>query len=374
MDMFLGFVGIIGFVVGVVMLITACIKKTNKRIASIVIASGLVLFLIGAFMPLSGDAATYKDAVALYESSDWNEALEKFITIEEYKDANDYINNCRYEIGTAAFNNKDYAKAIDNYKLIAGFKDADEKLSESQYQYGISLFNAKDYVKAADVFAEIADYKEASDYLDKSQLELKYSKFDFRSSSEKYEGFYADNGRIEYDVNDKKTIENELQIIYGKWYDSQDNALEITKSTINKKRYYLLAAANSNFIISYEDEPEKAYMLCFYGDYIYGNAIDWHTYNGAEDCIVYRSVTSAEYDKQVKIYEEEQAKKPNYSNDVIIQKTADKLKSKLSAGYSATERLYHNFTIDSSSVSYEWTTKTYTCYLTATYSTNTFDF
>ena len=93
---------------------------------------------------------------------------------------------------------------------------------------------------------------------------------------------------------------------------------------------------------------------------------------------MYRSVTSAEYDAECARIREEQQKIPNYSDSEIIElasaKTKEKLRGMYSAlGYSGTEMIYHVCQVNSSSVSYDWTTRTYTCYLYVEYKTSIFD-
>ena len=70
---------------------------------------------------------------------------------------------------------------------------------------------------------------------------------------------------------------------------------------------------------------------------------------------------------------EKQEKMQVYSNDEIINRTSEKVKERLSSGYSAVDRLYHSFSIDNAFVSYDGFTCTYTCNMTVTYSSNVFD-
>lgn len=70
---------------------------------------------------------------------------------------------------------------------------------------------------------------------------------------------------------------------------------------------------------------------------------------------------------------EKQEKMQVYSDDEIINRTSEKVKERLSSVYSAVDRLYHSFSIDSAFVSYDGFACTYTCNMTVTYSSNVFD-
>lgn len=286
----------------------------------------------------------------------------------------EYQKSVSYEEANAYLEAGNYKEAIVIYEELENYKDSQELLIEARYRNAIQLFDQGEYTNAIAVFEGLGEYNETKAYLEKARMAQKYSAFD-----KIYFDWAGEEGNAVSIEDAERILEKAL---YKTWYNQNDNAeLVIDTYTIGGRPYLIKEGCydwyenNIWFKFSYLDEPEVDNNIN-YGieslSYI-GEEIQWMGINMDLDQYYY-SVTLEEYDALYQREAEEYAKRPMYSDDEILEKTANLLKNKVGSYYSGADRLYHNVTYSDEYIEYDWTTKTYTCTVTCYYNTNVFDF
>lgn len=119
-------------------------KKSGKT-ALIVIICLLIAGAVGAYCVnkfVIAPKNNYLDAVALYESGEYEQALREFKQLGDYKDSAEYIQKCETNM------------------------DTDEKL-EKQYEYALKLMSEKKYSEAISALIGMDDYKDSAEIISK---------------------------------------------------------------------------------------------------------------------------------------------------------------------------------------------------------------
>lgn len=159
----------------------------RKRIKIAAIAVGVVLVLIVAFF-LTGDFRDYYNAVGLLEDKEYQEARNEFVKLEGYKDSDDKIMECEYQMALSFIESEEYEKAIDMLKnpLVNKYKDSQEQKNFCEYQIATKHYNNKEYAYAIEKLTVLAeeDYKDSSDVLVKAKYELGKKYLDEKSYEE----------------------------------------------------------------------------------------------------------------------------------------------------------------------------------------------
>lgn len=314
----------------------------------------------------------YEQALLMFEKNDYTQAVKIFDSLKNYKDSVKYSDKCHIAIGDSFLDKEDFDKAEEEYKKIQNATQQSEIMNKLNYSKAIKLFNEKNYVESKSIFEKLGEFQNSSDYLNKCRMEIKFSKFDYVGTNNTYNKFYERYGKVS-DATDINSAEEYLSFAYGTWYDENDTRVEILPTVFNGKEYGVCAVSNNAVLLYFYDDETSLYELYNYCDEIGCSILCLSNMNSAENVKIYKSMSSAEYEKAYQEWEEEKAKIPAYSDNELVNRTAARVKERLSKDYNATQRLYQSFNIDRSSVTYDWTTRTYTCYLTVTYSTNVFD-
>lgn len=116
----------------------------------------------------------YQKALSYKENGDFDEAMEAFAAIQDFKDSKDQIIDSKYLNAKSYIKEEDYDNAILYLSDIEDYKDAASQLKEVQYQLGIKSYNAGDFTKAKDLFGKIQGYKDSDSLLNKSKQMSKY--------------------------------------------------------------------------------------------------------------------------------------------------------------------------------------------------------
>ena len=162
-----------------------------------VISAGIAVFLI------TGDLRSYNKGKRLIASGKYDEAVEIFMELDDYKDSKDMItqvyaeqinslcqenkfqeaydlindkipedkmdlvqdsfNKSSYELGKESLNNGDEIKAIDYLEDVNGYEDSEDLIIQANYNYGFELFEEDNFENAISYFQKCGDYKDAQD-------------------------------------------------------------------------------------------------------------------------------------------------------------------------------------------------------------------
>lgn len=85
--------------------------------------------------------------------------------------------NQTYREAMELLNSEDYEEAIEIFSKLNGFRDSSEKILECKYSLAVRAYNSENYYDALERFQEIRDYSDSASYLDRCDtriVELKY--------------------------------------------------------------------------------------------------------------------------------------------------------------------------------------------------------
>ena len=219
-------------------------QKRNKTIAMIaaacaVLAVAVVLLVTQVIIP--GNA--YKEAVALMENGQYEEAIVAFEVLGDFKDSVEKNEECKlaileeqYNVAVALMNDGKYEEAIaafhelsdyrDSADLIAGSNEAIEELQKkAQYDTAEVLYNSEKYEEAYYTYIGLNGYKDSADkaYSAHKQILLQADV-----------GDYIPFGKYEQDNN----TSNKKETIKWKVLHRQDGKLLlISKYALECKKY-----------------------------------------------------------------------------------------------------------------------------------------
>lgn len=177
-------------------------KKTGNRklikggiIVIIAISIAIILSVI-AYLVLTADARNYDSAMKLFENENYQEALYKFIEIGDYKDSEEMIEKCEYELTVDGRFMRSLSKGLEarweesNAQEVQGniFEDPDlySKYCEIELEYvgnySNQTFNNTDLE---------ADAKQYIEYLKTAQDATKYYTVDYYTFQTQWADTYA---------------------------------------------------------------------------------------------------------------------------------------------------------------------------------------
>lgn len=215
-------------------------KKSSFKILiliAIIVIVGIVIFFATA------DGRTYSKAMTLKENGMYQEAMDMFAELDDYKDSVAQREECyvafTYECGVELMNTGSYLEASNSFAEIlnADYKDTKELHNECIYQLGKEGIDKNDYVSASSYFSELMEinYKDSKELYCMCQYEIgtqyladkdfdnaiKYLKdLDYRDSQELVEnlenGEHSLNAFIKRYNKMADIIENEVGVTIDK--------------------------------------------------------------------------------------------------------------------------------------------------------------
>ena len=146
------------------------IKKLSIIILSILVVCVVaVVLLVNVIIPAADRSKAYNNAVALYESGDYDGAIAAFKDLGDYKDCEEKVLEATYQKAETLFLNGDYDGAIAAFKDLGDYKDCEEKVLEATYQKAETLFLNGDYKGAEQIYLQLEGYKDSSEKVKAAQ-------------------------------------------------------------------------------------------------------------------------------------------------------------------------------------------------------------
>ena len=143
------------------------IESKKKRIKSISIIAGIAIAGLIAFVIILNlviiPTSNYNNAVSMLESGDYDNAINAFEAMGDYRDVKERITECKYKKAEAYFKDGKYKEASEIYEKISDYSDAKEKYNESIYQMALTYYNKKDLDNSNPLFEKIKGYKDSAD-------------------------------------------------------------------------------------------------------------------------------------------------------------------------------------------------------------------
>ena len=161
---------------------------TAGIVAVVIVVSLIFLFVNNVIMP----ANRYNDAVELMENEEWLKAKDILLSLDDYKDSEDLLEQCnneiladKYENAQRLINNGKYSEALQILEEITDYKDSEvlikqckDALQEEDYNNAIQLMENGEYEKAILEFTKLSEYKDSADLLNKCQNEYNQILYD----------------------------------------------------------------------------------------------------------------------------------------------------------------------------------------------------
>ena len=218
---------------------TDCVGKKSNTIAGIVLG---VSILLGIVFLLVGDvlekASNYKKAVEDKQNEKYEDAIEKFKEISNYKDSEEQILECSYLQAEQHLKRKEFDMAYEIYESLGEYKDSKDRLKESRYQQAIYLMNEEMYDDALTILNEIPDYGDSQERI----LECKYSKAQDYISY----GNYGDAVALLEDIKSYKDCDTLLKSCYYNQLKEAYQYGDLTDVELAEKLYKKCNTKESN--------------------------------------------------------------------------------------------------------------------------------
>jgi len=213
-------------------------KKSNWVVAGVTVF-GIVCCIAGTvFIDYMETEKNYKEAVNYIEEKEYDQAIELFSELGDYKDSAEKQKECNYLQAKDDLESGFYGDAIEAFQKLKDYEDSKELLKEAQFED-----IKEDYSIFGDTSEEIHDIMQISDYepgeeyckqLIKEQLQDYYDNKAYDSIME-----FLEKLEDVYDAKELKDYKLECKYQQAKYYyESEDyeDALETLKEAGNSDR------------------------------------------------------------------------------------------------------------------------------------------
>ena len=137
-------------------------KKTTKSIitvAVLVLVAAAFLIVTKVIIPSN----QYKQAEALLATGNYDNAIDLFTSLGNYKNSPELLRKSFYARAEALLDAGDYDGAIANFKALGDYKDSTDRVLATKYAKADSLQAAGERVGAASEFWSLSGYSDARD-------------------------------------------------------------------------------------------------------------------------------------------------------------------------------------------------------------------
>lgn len=153
----------------------------GKKIKISVFVISIIIFFIFSFSLRYKVFHKYEDAIELYSNGKYQEAIDEFKLIGDYRDSYEMIKLCEtaldYEKAVKLYTDGEYEQAEALFGELGDYEDsalykakcAVENIDENKekiYDSAKELFDAGEYEQAAETFEQILDYKDSMELYD----------------------------------------------------------------------------------------------------------------------------------------------------------------------------------------------------------------
>ena len=139
-------------------------RKTKTFLIVMIILFATLLYFGSAYSIGNRYAANYDTAIELLKNDEFDEALEIFVELGDYRDSADYVENIdlwkNYATALQLYKNEEYSQAASLFLRFGDFRDSIKKASECASE----LAKAGDYEKAIEIFEYLGETEESKKY------------------------------------------------------------------------------------------------------------------------------------------------------------------------------------------------------------------
>lgn len=203
---------------------TAKAKKVWK-IAAIVVPVLLIAIVVAII--ISGAAKknnAYDNALALLENGQYEEAIQAFSLLGDYKDSTEKVqtaqNEQKYVNAIALLDVGKYDEAIETFSELGNYRDSIDCILNAKYDWALALLEVENYKDSYALFENLGDYKDANRYFDRfQQIYLLISEI----STDYTKEYQYRNGQLV----EEQFKSSGISIITQYEYDAQGNTISI---------------------------------------------------------------------------------------------------------------------------------------------------
>ena len=254
------------------------VRKKISKIAAVIFPA-LVITIVATVI-ISGMVKrenTYKDALALMHNEQYEEAIEAFTALDDYKDSAEQIRAIEtivleeqrakaYADAISLLEAGKYGEAHAAFDALGDYKDSQERLKESLYHQGLEYLEQGNHMAAYDSFCAAGDYGDAKKKLEQFQkmpVKVECSYGDGKGYVAYYD--YTANGRILTYWSDEAKQRTEY------FYNDDSVLIQVKKWNYShlvngEPSYYLIDFDANGVPIKYED---TAYDIIVEYDHVF---------------------------------------------------------------------------------------------------------
>ena len=190
-------------------------KAKQDKIKKILISIGasIIAMLIGyiVWINVISPMITYNSAKDLVSEGKFDEAVEVFESLGDYKDSETQILATKYAKAMYLRDSKEFVDAYVIFTEIAGYEDATEQATETRYLRAKDYQENRYFLDAYDIFISIEEYKDSKKLRNQCAEELAKEQSDVFKKAEWYEKAEnieaAYNALYDYVVNHKDSTD-----------------------------------------------------------------------------------------------------------------------------------------------------------------------
>lgn len=142
--------------------------KTQRRRRLTVFVS-VVCLILGLTGCKSDD---YKKANELLGQKRYEDALNVYTELGDYKDVASKISECKYEIALIKIADSDFERAVQLLEELGEYKDSAEKRNECLYEIASQKYADQDFNGALEELHKLGDYKDAQEMTSNCEREI----------------------------------------------------------------------------------------------------------------------------------------------------------------------------------------------------------
>ena len=155
-------------------------KQKTKKILKIAIpaVAVMIVFIIilnTVIIPRNNKNKIYNNAIKMMEEQKYDEAINAFVSLDDFKDSEEKIEQCNniingkpYKLALSLMKKGQYTDAIKLFDSLDAYKDSKEQIEKCKsalYLKAVNYYNNKNYSSSLDLFLDIKTYKDSTDFI-----------------------------------------------------------------------------------------------------------------------------------------------------------------------------------------------------------------
>lgn len=150
-------------------------SKNPQAVMNTHVKKGFVILIsiVCLILSLSGcKSDDYKKANAFLEEKHYEDALNVYAELGDYKDTPSKILECKYEIALLKIADSDFDGAVQILEELGEYKDSTEKKNECLYEMASQKYADQDFSGALEELHKLGDYKNAQEMASTCEREI----------------------------------------------------------------------------------------------------------------------------------------------------------------------------------------------------------